>query len=62
MSGGELEVTVNQQNQQSESKAGPDMKEHEHKLEPLKTNQNPPGQTGTHICLPLPPTLMIQMT
>ena len=38
MSDGESEVTVGQQNQKSESKAWPEVKEHEEKLEPSKTN------------------------
>lgn len=37
MSDGESEVTVGQQNQKSESKAWPEVKEHEDKLEPSKT-------------------------
>ena len=41
MSDGGSEVTVGQQNQQSESKAWPEVKEHEDKL----------WQPGTHVCL-----------
>lgn len=37
-SGGESEVTIGQQNQQSGSKAGSEVKDHEDKLEPSITN------------------------
>lgn len=49
MSGGESEATVDQENQQSGSKAELEVKEREEKLEPSKTNWNPPRQTGTRL-------------
>ena len=58
MSDGESEVTVGQQNQQSESKAWPEVKEHEDKLEPSKTNCD----SLEPMFVSPPATLMIQVS
>lgn len=51
-------VTVDQQDQESGSKAEHEMREQtricEDKLEPMKTNGNSKGQTGTQHFLPQP--------
>ena len=52
MSGGESEVTVGQQHQQSESKARPEVKEHEDKLKPSKTNCIPDQHGSLVECHP----------